>query len=177
MKNILVKIIYLHSFIVFSQNSTNNERFLFENQLTQIHHSDSIAKHTQILKEISISSSIDSISTNSKWQLMYLHQTGWEEYLPSASRTINSLYIGKEKNVVSTQEILKVFEWNKQNKILLDKFPAEFSLQPRGAPLNGKWTIVFLKNDCITLQYVHSYPNGNQSSWYRRTNYYFKKIN
>ena len=64
-----------------------------------------------------------------------------------------------------------------QKEILFNEIPPELSYMNRGAPLNGKFTIIFLKKNHITLQYIHSYPNGNQSSWFRKTNYYLKRIN
>jgi hypothetical protein len=162
--------------IAFSQNQ-NEEKFLFEHKLIVETNKDSIAKHLKIIKEISVTSTIDSIQANSNWKLLYLHETGWAESVPNQRNIINSLYIGKPNNGVTDQDLKDFFKRIGRTEILLDQFPFEVSVEPRGAPLNGKWTIIFLKNNHITLQYIHSYPNGNQSSWFRKTNYYLKKIN
>lgn len=176
MKNTFSTLFILISFISFSQKEAT-ERFLFERKLKKIVVNDSIAKHIEIIKEISVASSIDSIQVNSKWELLYLHETGWYENMPNDRHTVNNLYVGENKNIISSEELLKVFKISNQKVILLNQFPSEFNIEPRGAPLNGKWTIIFLKNNHITLQHIHSYPNGNQSSWFRKINYYLKKIN
>jgi hypothetical protein len=176
MKKTFSALFILTSIITFSQKE-ETERFLFENKLKQEVNTDSIKKHIEIIKEISVGSSLDSINLNSKWELLYLQHTGWEEYLPGPKRTINILYVGKDNPIISKEELISVFKNSNQAEILLKQFPLEFTIEPRGAPLNGKWTVIFLKNNHITLQHIHSYPNGNQSSWFRKTNYYLKKIN
>jgi hypothetical protein len=176
MKKTFTILLILTSIITFSQKE-ETERFLFENKLKQEVNTDSIKKHIEIIKEISVGSSSDSINLNSKWELLYLQHSGWEEYLPGPKRTINILYVGKDNPIISKEELISVFKNSNQAEILLKQFPLEFTIEPRGAPLNGKWTVIFLKNNHITLQHIHSYPNGNQSSWFRKTNYYLKKIN
>jgi hypothetical protein len=176
MKKTFSALFILTSIITFSQKE-ETERFLFENKLKQEVNTDSIKKHIEIIKEISVGSSLDSINLNSKWELLYLQHSGWEEYLPGPKRTINILYVGKDNPIISKEELISVFKNSNQAEILLKQFPLEFTIEPRGAPLNGKWTVIFLKNNHITLQHIHSYPNGNQSSWFRKTNYYLKKIN
>ncbi|WP_339836038.1 hypothetical protein [uncultured Flavobacterium sp.] len=176
MKKTFTILLILTSIISFSQKE-ETESFLFEKKLKLEINSDSIKKHIEIIKEISVGSSLDSINLDSKWELLYLQHTGWEEYLPGPKRTINILYVGKNNPLISKEELISVFKNSNQAEILLKQFPPEFTIEPRGAPLNGKWTVIFLKNNHITLQYIHSYPNGNQSSWFRKTNYYLKKIN
>lgn len=176
MKKTFTILLILTSIISFSQKE-ETERFLFEKKLKLEINSDSIKKHIKIIKEISVASELDSINSNSKWEVLYLHETGWAESMPNERYDINSLYIGKPNNSVSGQNLKDFFIRINKKEILLDKFPFEVSVEPRGAPLNGKWTVIFLKNNHITLQHIHSYPNGNQSSWFRKTNYYLKKIN
>ena len=176
MKKIILTFLLLTSIVSFSQEETK-ERFLFERKLNQVTITDSISKHTKIIKEISIPAKIDSISSDSKWELLYLHETGWQESMPNNPHKINNLYIGKRNNIVTGKDLKDFFQTIGQKEILLNQLPSELSYMNRGAPLNGKFTIIFLKNNHITLQYIHSYPNGNQSSWFRKTNYYLKRIN
>jgi hypothetical protein len=174
-KAVLLNILFI-SILSFSQEE-NKENFLFEKKLERVINSDSITKHIKAIKEILVATSVDSIISNSKWELLYLHKTGWEESLPNNRQYINVLYIDKPKNIVTGQDLKDFFKLIDRKEIILNQFPSEILIEPRGAPLNGKSTIIFLKNNHITLQYIHSYPNGNQSSWFRKTNYYFKKIN
>ncbi len=88
--------LFLIAFISHSQNQSE-EKFLFEHKLTKETQKDSLKKHIEIIKEISTTSNIDSISVDSKWELLYLHETGWIERLPNHSTNINELYIGKKK--------------------------------------------------------------------------------
>ena len=97
--------------------------------------------------------------------------------MPNNPYKINNLYIGKRNNIVTGKDLKDFFQTIGQKEILFNQLPSELSYMNRGAPLNGKFTIIFLKNNHITLQYIHSYPNGNQSSWFRKTNYYLKRIN
>ena len=176
MKKVILKFILLTSITSFSQEETK-ERFLFEKKLNQVTINDSISKHTKIIKKISIPAKIDSISADSKWELLYLHETGWQESMPNNPYKINNLYIGKRNNIVTGKYLKDFVQTIGQKEILFNQLPSELSYMNRGAPLNGKFTIIFLKNNLITLQYIHSYPNGNQSSWFRKTNYYLKRIN
>lgn len=174
MKKIILQLTFLFSFVL---NAQEKETFLFENKLTLETHKDSIKKQLKIIKEIAITSELDSINSKSKWEFLYLHETGWYENMPNKRHSIDNIYKSENRNIISSEELLKIFKISNQTEILLNQFPQELSIEPRGAPLNGKWTIIFLKNNHITLQHIHSYPNGNQSSWFRKTNYYLKKIN
>ena len=176
MKKIILTFLLLTSIASFSQEETK-ERFLFEKKLNLATKNDSISKHIKIIEEISIPANIDSLSSDSKWELLYLHQTGWQESMPNNPHTINNLYIGKQNNIVTGKDLKDFFQSIGQKEIVFNQLPSELSYMHRGAPLNGKFTIIFLKNNHITLQYIHSYPNGNQSSWFRKTNYYLKRIN
>ena len=176
MKKTILTFFLLTSIASFSQEVTK-ERFLFEKKLNLATKNDSISRHIKIIEEISIPADIDSISTDSKWELLYLHQTGWQESMPNNPHNINNLYIGKRNNKVTGKDLKDFFQTIGQKEILFNQIPSELSYMNRGAPLNGKFTIIFLKKNHITLQYIHSYPNGNQSSWFRKTNYYLKRIN
>ena len=176
MKKIILTFLLLTSIASFSQEETK-ERFLFERKLNLATKNDSISKHIKIIKEISIPANIDSLSSDSKWELLYLHETGWQESMPNNPHNINNLYIGKQNNIVTGKDLKDFFQSIGQKEIVFNQLPPELSYMHRGAPLNGKFTIIFLKNNHITLQYIHSYPNGNQSSWFRKTNYYLKRIN
>lgn len=176
MKKIILKFLLLTSIASFSQEETK-ERFLFEKKLNLVTKNDSISKHIKIIEEISIPAKIDSIPADSKWELLYLHETGWQESMPNNPHKINNLYIGKRNNIVTGKDLKDFFQTIGQKEILFNQIPSDLTYMSRGAPLNGKFTIIFLKNNHITLQYIHSYPNGNQSSWFRKTNYYLKRIN
>jgi hypothetical protein len=176
MKKIILTFLLLTSIASFSQEEAK-ERFLFERKLNLATKNDSISKHIKNIEEISIPANIDSLSSDSKWELLYLHQTGWQESMPNNPHKINNLYIGKRNNVVTGKNLKDFFQSIGQKEIVFNQLPSELSYMNRGAPLNGKFTIIFLKNNHITLQYIHSYPNGNQSSWFRKTNYYLKRIN
>lgn len=176
MKKTILIFLLLNSIASFSQEETK-ERFLFEKKLNQVTINDSILKHTKIINEILIPAKIDSIYPDSKWELLYLHETGWQESMPNNPYKINNLYIGKQNNIVTGKDLKDFFQTIGQKEILFNEIPPELSYMNRGAPLNGKFTIIFLKKNHITLQYIHSYPNGNQSSWFRKTNYYLKRIN
>jgi hypothetical protein len=176
MKKIILTFLLLTSIASFSQEEAK-ERFLFERKLNLATKNDSISKHIKNIEEISIPADIDSLSSDSKWELLYLHQTGWQESMPNNPHKINNLYIGKRNNVFTGKDLKDFFQSIGQKEIVFNELPSELSYMNRGAPLNGKFTIIFLKNNHITLQYIHSYPNENQSSWFRKTNYYLKRIN
>lgn len=54
-----------------------------------------------------------------------------------------------------------------------DRFPI---VHDRDDPMNGEW-VPFSSGDILILRLVHSYPNGNMTSFYRETRIYFKRIN
>lgn len=181
MKKTSFLLIILFSGFVFSQEKVKEENFLFERILTRLTVNDSINKHQENIKKIHVitkESSENKIDENSKWELVYLKNSGWREPMPNKRYTINDVYKGKENNSILGLDILNFFKKSRQEEVIyLKTFPHHFMIEPRGAALNGKLTIIFLDNDYITLQHIHSYPNGNQSSWFSVTNYYFKKLN
>ena len=109
MKKIILTFLLLTSIVSFSQEETK-ERFLFERKLNLATKNDSISKHIKIIKEISIPANIDSLSSDSKWELLYLHQTGWQESMPNNPHKINNLYIGKRNNIVTGKDLKNFFQ-------------------------------------------------------------------
>ncbi len=45
----------------------------------------------------------------------------------------------------------------------------------RNHPLNGVWTVTAFE-DVLLFRYVHSYPNGNMTSWYIEEQIFLRKI-
>lgn len=176
MKYILTTALLLIGTLLFAQE--HEEGYPFEKKLEKVTSKDSIALY---LKQISAIYTIQRKDTstkfdeNSKWKLLFHRESGWRENMPNQRHNIDVLEVGKKDNVILGQDILNVFQRFKQKVILLNQFPSAISLIPRGAPLNGAFVLVLLDDNNVVLQYTHSYPDGNQSSWYVTNSYYFKK--
>jgi|APLak6261678124_1056121.scaffolds.fasta_scaffold10879_2 hypothetical protein len=176
MKYILTTALLLFGTLLFAQNQDQGAPFA--EKLKKVTSKDSIAL---CLKEINAINTIQRKDTstkfdeNSKWKLRFHRVTGWKENMPNQRHDINILEIGKNDIMVTGKDILNVFQRFKQKVTLLNQFPSSILLTPRGAPLNGAFILVLLDDDNAVLQYTHSYPNGNQSSWYITESYYFKK--
>jgi hypothetical protein len=104
MKRAFLVCILLSTIASFSQEESK-ERFLFENKLTLVTQKDTVVKHIKVIKEISVASSADCILSNSEWELLYLHETGWQESRPNDRHDINSLYMGKPNNIVTGKDL------------------------------------------------------------------------
>lgn len=180
MKYFLILFVSLLSNLIFSQEVKTEERFAFESKLIKISNTDSITNYLEKIKLINVADLKDTTTVfdkNSKWELLYLRNSGWREPFPNKRYNINDLYIGKPKNVVLGTDIIDLFSKFHQKITVLNIIPSPMLYLDRGATLNGKFVIILLENNYMTLQYIHSYPNGNQSSWLSITNYYFKKTN
>lgn len=175
MRNILIVAFLLVNTISIAQE----QGYPFEQKLEAATSKDSITldlKRITAIRSIQRKDTCTQFDENSKWKLLYHRESGWRENMPNQRHNIDVLEVGKKDNVVLGQDILNIFQRFKQKVIILNHFPLEFSLMPRGAPLNGAFILVLLDDNNIVLQYTHSYPNGNQSSWYVTNSYYFKKI-
>jgi hypothetical protein len=117
------------------------------------------------------------ITAESQWEMLYRYESGWHEPNPKQRFIISELAVGNPGNSISGATILDYVKSCRQDTLLYSGDPLMVNLlsEARGAPYNGKWVVFSLRDDRICLRYVHSYPNGNQSSWYHRTEYYFQQ--
>lgn len=179
MKNYLILIFIIYSSFCIAQNDEIKEAFTFESKLNHVTNNDSISKYVKEISKINVANKNDTTSVfdkNSKWELLYLRESGWYENMPGKRQDVNELYIGKPNNVVFGEEIINSVAKINQTIVLLNETPNLLQFIARDSPLNRKYITILLENNIINLQYIHSYPNGNQSSWFHQTNYYFKKI-
>lgn len=116
------------------------------------------------------------ITPESQWELLYRYQSGWHENSPNQRYDISELAVGNPGNIISGTMLLDFVKFYRQDTLLYsgDPLMVNFLSEARGAPYNGKWVVFSLRDNRICLRYVHSYPNGNQSSWYHKTEYYFQ---
>lgn len=107
------------------------------------------------------------------WQLVGYRNSGWHENFPGKRNNIDANFVANRNAMLkSGKDILKAFQLSDTN------FPLQIipGVYERGAPYNGYWTAILPANDYLLIRYVHSYPNGNQSSWYHESVYYFRKV-
>lgn len=161
--------------LVYGQKTIPAHEAVFANRMTLVVDADSIkAIKKEMLSNIESKSKVNSTKVafdlNTKWTLKYLRGYDWTEAFPNRSNTVDNYLISKEEILMTGDEIFAIF------KIDNEEFPLNFLPQvyERGCLYNGEWTATLI-NDNLFIRYVHSYPNGNQTSWYREKIYYFQK--
>ena len=118
----------------------------------------------------------NKITPTSDWELLYCYKSGWHENTPNQRFDISELYTGIPGNRISGATLLNWVKAHHQDDIIYSDNPYRFNLLSieRNDPYNGKWVVYSLHENRINLCYIHSYPNGNQSSWLHKTEYIFQ---
>ena len=165
----------LNTNLVQGQKTSQPDESVFRNRMTIVVDVDSVK-----VIEMEIAAMLDNktkpdntkitFDLKSDWTLQFQHGFDWTELHPHQGKTINSYAIAKDEIRIKGDEIFAIFE------IDSEKFPLNIIplVKARGCLYNGEWTATII-NDCLIIRYVHSYPDGNQTSWYREKSYYFKK--
>ena len=172
MKKLLLLFIISISITTFSQE---NELSKFQKNLIQVKNVDSLKIITKEIQNIEkLINSKDSITINksTNWKLISYTVNGWREIVGQPKTTVNNKYVSNTNEVVTTENLLKIFSLNYSDSIFLKSVPLIYE---RDHFFNRKTTPIIINNQYLILRYVHSYPNGNQTSWFSETNYYFKK--
>ena len=130
--------------------------------------SDSLTRK-MLTMELLDSNSVDSIRI---WRLSHIVYSGWEEIVGNEPETYYSVSIVRDgylfiKENVITDAFKPVFA--SENEMPYKLFPIIIS---RNALLNCKY-IAYLSEHIFIIRYVHSYPDGNMTSFYHEEVYYF----
>ena len=172
MKKILLLFIISISINSFSQE---NELSKFQKNLVQVKNKDSLKiVESEILNIQNQLNEKDSITINksTKWKLICYSVKGWREIVGQPKTVVNDKYVSINKEVLTTEKLLQIFNLKYNDSIFIKNVPLVYE---REDFFNRKTTPIIINNQYLLLRYVHSYPNGNQTSWYTETNYYFKK--
>lgn len=151
----------------------------FDNLLIELRDKDSLEKFKLNLDSIrkSFTFSYDEKFTLSdKWNLIYFQFSGWEHWEGIGQTSINHCYITTNKDTVFTSK--QVFcEFNIGDSISIKQNPLKYfpTIYERDDALNSKWTAILPNSVYLIIRLVHSYPNGNATSWYKERTYYFKR--
>lgn len=174
MNKITLLVLLIFSSISFSQENKLDE---FKKNLIQVKNVDSlkiIEKEIQnIEKLINPNDTLIKINESTKWKLICYSENGWEEIVGRPRINFNYKYTYNSHNVLNTSDVFGVFNMKYDKEIIQKQYPLVIN---RDDIFNRKTIPILINNQYLTFRYVHSYPNGNQTSWYRVMTYYFKKI-
>ncbi|MDP2176002.1 MAG: hypothetical protein Q8K70_08845 [Bacteroidota bacterium] len=169
-------------------NCQNRQTYLtsmFDNFLIELKSNDSLEKFKTAIdsmkKEWSKSDSSNiRFSLSDKWNLFYFQFSGSEHhFVPSGiplGIDINRCYNSTNKDTVFTSK--QIFcEFNIGDSISLKDYPLKYfpTIYERVDEFNAKWTAILPNSEYLIIRMVHSYPNGNATSWYKERTYYFSK--
>ena len=172
MKKLLLLFIISLSISTFSQE---NELSKFQKNLIQVKNIDSlkiITKEIQSIEKLINPKDSISINQSTKWKVICYTVKGWRQIVGQPKTVVNDKYVSINKEVLTTEKLLQIFNLKYNDSIFLKNVPLVYE---REDFFNRKTTPIVINNQYLILRYVHSYPNGNQTSWYSETNYYFKK--
>ncbi len=94
--------------------------------------------------------------------------------MPLQKKDYYGCYLAKAStHSLSGSDIFEIFGLSAK-KFPLNAVPIVWG---RNAPFNGEWTASLGNEDHLIVCRVHSYPDGNQTSWYHEQVYYFEKLN
>lgn len=163
-------------------NYQNRQTYLtsmFDNLLVELISNDSLEKFKITIDSIkkewfkSDSSNI-RFSLSDKWNLFYVQFSGFVD--GPAPEIINHCYISLNKETAFTSK--QIFcEFNIGDSISLKENPLKYfpTIYEREDEFNAKWTAILPNSEYLIIRMVHSYPNGNITSWYKERTYYFSK--
>jgi hypothetical protein len=169
-------------------NCQNGQTYLtsmFDNFLVELKSKDSLEKFKTAIDSItkdwskSDSSNI-RFSLSDKWNLFYFQFSGSEQYfgsMPPSGTVIDQCYISTNKDTAFTSK--QIFcEFNIGDSISLKENPLKYfpTIYEREDKFNAKWTAILPNSEYLIIRMVHSYPNGNATSWYKERTYYFSKV-
>jgi hypothetical protein len=103
--------------------------------------------------------------------------SGWEHHVGIGESSINHCYISTNKDTVFSSK--QIFcEFNIGDSISIKQYPLKYfpAIYERDDFFNTKWTAILPHSEYLIIRLVHSYPNGNMTSWYKERTYYFKKV-
>ena len=162
MKKILLLFIISISINSFSQE---NELSKFQKNLIQVKNVDSLKiVESEILNIQNQLNEKDSITINksTNCKLLCYTENGWREIVGQPKTTVNNKYVSIINEVLTTENLLKIFNLNYNYSIFLKNVPLVYE---RDHFFNRKTTPIVINNQYLILRYVHSYPNGNATSW------------
>ncbi len=121
-----------------------------------------------------------SMNSRAKWKLMFEQYEYTEEVLgqPLPTKNHSKDKYGKLSNnsqaIYTSKELLEnlLIDQTLFSNDLVTGYP---HIYERENELNGEW-IPYQSNNLLVLRYVHSYPNGNMTSFYKEILLYFERI-
>ncbi len=119
---------------------------------------------------------LQGVGLQDKWSLSFYEDFGWTKMVPYGHINHHVRYISTlPDETYTTATLLDTFALNRRvidSAQVLRFFPPIFE---REDPLNRAWSLIAMSDENLIIRYVHSYPNGNQTSWYTERVYYFKR--
>lgn len=171
------------------QASVAGDEFLWNLQWKAVNNKDSLQ---QIKREInSMASTINQQEGNTvpfdfskKWKLQYCYKRGYLENFPGqcqdTGRPLQLMRKGTSSYQVLQQKVAALSGARLFHLFGLStaKFPINYYplIEARDSKYNGEWTAISPNQKHLLIRFVSSYPDGNQTSWYRETVYYFTKV-
>lgn len=166
----------------FASNCQGEQMYLssrFDHLLLELKDNDSLEKFKTTIDSIrktwfpSDSSNI-SFRFSDTWNLYYCQFFGSEDGLEQVDFYHSYLSTNTDTTFTS-QQIFCAFHLGdsmsfKQNP--LKYFPRIYE---RDDTWNAEWTAILPHSEYLIIRMVHSYPNGNHTSWYKEKLYYFRK--
>jgi len=113
-----------------------------------------------------------SVESSRVWNLSHVVFSGWKQIVGNDATTYYNVDVPQDVNMFIHENII-VDCFNPlfagRNKYPFDIYPVLIS---RNAPLNCVY-IAYLTENIFIIRYVHSYPNGNMTSFFHEEVYYF----
>jgi len=118
------------------------------------------------------------IDSTAHYQILFSNHKEWSSM---GGSHMNGMGFSWCTDSVVTQETGKIYEGIEfVQRLFIDAAPKDSTLNwfpsvfERSDPMNCKW-FAFSNEQFMILRYVHSYPYGNQTSFYSETVFWFKK--
>jgi hypothetical protein len=145
----------------------------FDQILTEIKDNDSLIMFKKMLDSVKRHFTMAKntpFSFSSRWNLVCSDYNGWVDGLSKHRLQIDQCYSSTDENMLFTsEEIFRAFDISEKP---LDYFPLVYN---RDDHYNAKWTAILPSSEYLIIQMVHSYPDGNATSWLKTRTYYFQK--
>lgn len=166
---------------------TNNYNWEFFGQLTEEAHrtfldSQFVEYHLDSLDQsFPLEQGRIYLDTASRWQILFQTARSWTSVV--GGETSSEVFPPEEVKIVEAYEKAAIYSGSDLLLGLnIDSFfiskdhnSIPLTVFEREHPFNRVWVPIDY-GKFLQLRYVHSYPHGNQTSFYREYNFYFQKV-
>ena len=110
-----------------------------------------------------------NLAPDRKWRFMFAKRSGWRQIVGQDAQDQTAYYLSDYITVLTGQEITDMF--GLRGKPVEGEASGDVMVSAK--PFQSTYALQTLNDNYAVVVKIHSYPNGNMTSWYVEERYYF----